>query len=72
MATYAQNLATARDNICARIAEITASPNPDVNIDGQSVSKGTYLTQLTGQLDQITKLLQTAGGPWEIKTRGVV
>lgn len=38
MATYLENLTTARDQIAANLAAITANPKPNYSIDGQSVS----------------------------------
>ena len=71
MATYAENLATIRDQITARIIEVTASANPDYSVDGQSVSKAGYLATLTSQLESINKALQMADGGFEIRSRGV-
>lgn len=71
MATYAEQLTTARDQIMARIVEVTASANPDYSIDGQSVSKAAYLSTLTAQLEPINTALQMADGGFEIRSRGV-
>lgn len=72
MPTYAENLETSRDQIAARIASITASDNPDYTVGNRTISKAAYLATLTDQLEKINKALQTAGGPWEIRTRPAV
>jgi hypothetical protein len=69
MATLAQNLATAREQIAARIVDITATPKPDYSIDGESISWGAYLTQLTQQLEALDKAIQRSDGPFEVRTR---
>jgi hypothetical protein len=57
MATYLENLTTARDNVAARLVEITADKKPSYSIDGQSVSWSEYFDTLTKQLDQLNKLI---------------
>lgn len=69
MPTALENLQTARDQIAARIVEVTASANPDYSVGGRSISKGTYLTQLGAELERLEKLIQRLGGPYEIRTR---
>lgn len=64
MATYRDNLITTRDQIAARLAEVTDSPKPNYSIDGQSVSWAEYFSTLTGQLEAINKLIQQAGSPF--------
>lgn len=53
--TYVDDLKTARDNVAARLKEITAAPKPSYDIDGQQVSWGDYLAQLTAGLDMLEK-----------------
>lgn len=66
MASRAQNLETARNNIAAIIAQITASPKPNYSVDGESISWADYLRTLTEQLREIDKL---ADGPYEVRSR---
>ena len=72
MATRAQNISDAIDNITARIAEVTASTNPDYSVGGRSISKGAYLSQLIDALALLRVQEQTLSGPWEVKTRSVI
>ena len=71
MATYAENLVTARNNIAARLAEVTANPKPDYSIDGESWSWSSYVTMLTNQLSVLEKSIITADGPFEVRSRGM-
>jgi hypothetical protein len=67
MATAAQNLQTAVDNISAKIAEVSANPKPNYSIDGQSVSHADYFRMLTEQYGVLNELI-AAGTPFEITT----
>ena len=71
MPTAAEKLVTARDQVLDRIIEVTASAGPDYTIDGQSVSKGTYLKQLAESLREYNLLIQQLGGPFEVRSEGV-
>lgn len=70
MATALENINTAIDQITARIVEVTASQQPDYSIDGQSVSKGSYLTQLQSTLSEFLTLRQRLQGPFMVVSRG--
>lgn len=72
MATRAQNLQTALDNIAARIAAITANPKPDYSVDGKSYSWSGYLSMLITQSKALEEALVRAGGPYEISNRGAI
>ena len=72
MATRAQNISDALDNIAARIKEVSESANPDYSVGGRSISKGAYLSQLMEALAQLRTQEQTLSGPWEVKTRSVI
>lgn len=69
---YKDDLETARDQIAARIVEVTASANPDYSVGNRSISKGAYLAQLMDSLakleDAILRADQTTNGPFEIRT----
>lgn len=60
MATYLENLTTARDNIAARLAEITAQPKPSYDVDGQRVEWNDYFKALTDQMDKLTTAINGA------------
>lgn len=69
MPTDDENLTTARSNLTAALAEITANPKPNYNIDGQMIAWGDYLKQLMDGIKAIDE--QLAGSePFEIVTRG--
>lgn len=70
MATYAENLTTARNNIAARLAEITAAPKPNYSLDGESYSWSEYHDMLTRQLEKLEGLLSRAAGPFEVRSQG--
>lgn len=61
MATDAENLATIKSQIIARIAEITAEKKPSYTIDGQSVSWQQYADSLWKQLAECDKQIQANG-----------
>ena len=65
----ADTLATIKTQTLALIEEITANPKPNYNIDGQSVSWGTYLQQLWATVKMCDE--QLAGEtPIEVHTQG--
>jgi hypothetical protein len=65
-ADYTTNLETSRNQISARIVEITASPKPSYNVNGQQVAWTEYLKTLREQLAEINKLIAEGDGtPWE-------
>ena len=65
-----QSLIASRDQLDQRIADLVASPFPDTNIDGKSVSKTAYLRELMAQRKAIEELIMMADGPYEIRTQG--
>jgi hypothetical protein len=66
--SYEDNLKAVKENIAARLAEITASPKPSYSIDGQSVSWTEYFNSLVQQLKEIEAREQE---PWEIRQRAI-
>lgn len=70
MATYLENLATARDNFAAKLAEISASPKPSYSIDGQSVSWTEYYKFLSDQVDKVNEQINS-GEPFEEVGQGI-
>lgn len=71
MATYADNLLTARNNIAAKIAAMSADPKPNYSVDGVSYSWNELFTSLSGQLEKINAQLQMADGGFEIRSQGI-
>jgi hypothetical protein len=71
MATVLENLETAKTNIAARIAEITASPKPSYAVDGKSVSWESYLATLVNQLEALDRAIIDEGGPYEATTQAL-
>lgn len=65
MATYAQNLETVRNQIAARLVEVTAENKPTYSVDGKSVSWESYVAMLSNQLEKIEAALARASGPFE-------
>lgn len=70
MATRAENLQTALDNIAARLAEMTVNPKPDYSVDGESYSWAGLFQMLTAQQTELEKALQRASGPFEVRSQG--
>ena len=71
MATALENLITARDNVAARLAEVTASLKPTYTVDGESYSWESYQAMLTDQLAKLNALIQQQSGPWEVRSRSI-
>jgi hypothetical protein len=69
MATYLENLTTARDNLATKLASVTASPKPSYTIDGQTVSWTEYYKMLMDGINSLNEQL-AAGEPFEIHTQG--
>lgn len=69
MATYIENLTTARDNFAAKLAAISTSPKPTYTIDGQTVSWNDYYRMLMDGINSLNEQL-AAGEPFEIHTQG--
>lgn len=71
MATYAENLTTARDQMAAQLASITASPKPTYSENGRTMSWVEYQKFLLDGLKEIEARIQSAAGPWEVQSRGI-
>lgn len=69
MATALENLTVARDNLAARLAEITANPKPDYSVDGQQISWAAYQTMIIQQMEGLEKARQIVSGAFETRTR---
>ena len=70
MATYLENLRTARTNIGELLVKMTANPKPSYSVDGQSISWESYLDMLNRQLEALDKSIQRAQAPFSKLTRG--
>jgi hypothetical protein len=68
VATVAENLSTALDNLTAAYAAAVVSPKPSYSEGGRSVSWTEYLESLTRQIQTIKTLLGQAA-PIEVVTR---
>jgi len=69
MPSYVENLQTAREQIAANLATITAEPKPNYSIDGQSVSWQSLVESYTQQLARLDALIASAE-PFEIPSQG--
>lgn len=64
---WQDSLIVARDQIAARIVDITTYPKPDYSINGKSVSWSAYLGQLTDALTSLNEAI-AAGEIYEEHT----
>ena len=64
-----EQLHTIKSQSLAVIAQITATPKPTYQIDGQTVSWGDYLSKLQATIDWAEAKLAGAE-PFEIRSRG--
>jgi len=69
MSTDAEQLQTIKSQTLALIAELTASPKPTYEIDGQEVSWGDYLARLQATVDWCERKL-AGEEPFEIRSQG--
>jgi hypothetical protein len=67
MSTQLEQIKT---NILNLIEEVTTSPKPNYNIDGQSVSWQSYLDSLFDKLSKIDQQLNS-GEPFEERSIGI-
>ncbi len=65
MATYLENLITARETLAAALA--TGAGKPNYSIDGQQVSWG----DLCDRLEKLDKAIAAAQGPVEVVDQAV-
>ncbi len=65
------DLMTAKANVAALIAQVTASPAPSYSVNGVSVSAESYLAMLVQRAKDLNDLIQVEGGPLEVVTQGV-
>lgn len=67
---YIDSLTQAQANIGALLASVTANPQPNYSVDGESYSWADYVAMLRGQLQGLARDIQDAGGPFEVRSRG--
>jgi len=70
---YLENLIQTRLQISERLAEITTSPKPSYNVNGQQVSWTEYARWLTDQLKTLNDAIEAGevdGVPFEIVSQG--
>jgi hypothetical protein len=68
--TQATNLSTALDNLAAKIATESATLRPSYSIDGQSVSRESFLKSLIDQYERLLQISSLASGPICVETTG--
>ena len=73
MSAALTSLQASRDNVLARLQEITASKFATVQVQGQTVQKVEYFRALTEELKTINELIRYQelkdDGPFEIEQR---
>ena len=69
MPSDTQQIATIKTQTLARIAEITAEPKPDYELDGQRIAWGDYLARLRATVDWCNEKL-AGEEPFEIRSQG--
>ena len=62
MTDAATNLTTARDNYAQRLAEISANPKPNYNVEGTSYSWTDYQKMLIDNLERLNGLIDQMDG----------
>jgi hypothetical protein len=65
------SLFTARQNIAAQIASMTATPKPSYSVDGKSFSWGEHFNNLLAALESIDESILRSDGAFEVRTAGV-
>jgi hypothetical protein len=57
MANQVTSLTTVRDNILAKLEEISVNPKPNYSIDGQTVNHADFFASLLKSLEQTNRAL---------------
>ena len=63
MATEAENIQTALENVAQQVADLTANPKPSYSENGRSVSWGEHMQSLLALQKQLREQLVKASGP---------
>jgi hypothetical protein len=69
MSTNAENIETIKTNTLARIAEMSANPQPNYSVDGQTVSWGDLMAQLQKTVEWCNQQA-SAETPFEVMSQG--
>jgi len=70
---YIDDLKTTREQVAARLKEITAEQKPSYSVNGQTVQWSAYHNMLSEQLARLNKLIAEGdgdGSPVEIVSQG--
>lgn len=70
MATVAENLATLYANTASELATISATPKMSYTVGDRTFSHTEYRAMLIKSLADIRAEMQSAGGPFLIRSRG--
>jgi hypothetical protein len=68
VATEAENIQTAIDNVAQQLADLTRNPKPSYSENGRSVSWGEHFNNLLAAQKQLREELQRALGPYTVYT----
>ena len=69
MATFADNLVTARNAYATELA--LGNVKPSYSIDGQQTDWNGYRASLLDSIAKLNGLIDSANGPWEVITEGM-
>lgn len=58
-------------NVTALIAQVTASPQPTYNLDGESIPWESYLAMLIDKLEKLQEASIFLSGPYQLISQGV-
>lgn len=70
MATAAENLNTAYTQLCQHLADVTADPRPEYQLNGQSVSWVAYTSFIIDKLKTLEEARQRAESPFWSLSKG--
>ena len=62
------DLTTAKTNIAAQLADMTANPKPSYSVAGRSVSWDEHFRALTEMYEKLMNLIALEGAPYEVGT----
>ncbi len=69
--TTLEALQQAKENLCNRLAEISANPKPSYSDQGRTVSWTEYQSMIITNLQALDQAIARASGPYEIVSVGV-
>ncbi len=68
MATFLQNLITARDTLAAELVTVTANPKRSYSVNGRSFDHAAYEERLIMKIENLQKQIFALEGDTEIRT----